>query len=476
MKTFKVGLVGITGYTGMELARLLATHPRMKLEMACSRTESGLRLGEFYPFLEGLPGSDVVISIFDAKEAARRCDLVFLAVPHGKAMEMAGELLEAGTRVIDLSADFRLRDVNVYEDWYVPHTRRELLPEAVYGLPELYAAETARARLVANPGCYPSSAILGLYAAFKHNLISPDNIVIDSKSGTSGAGRKPVVPSLFCEVYDTFRAYGLGKHRHTGELLEAGTRVIDLSADFRLRDVNVYEDWYVPHTRRELLPEAVYGLPELYAAETARARLVANPGCYPSSAILGLYAAFKHNLISPDNIVIDSKSGTSGAGRKPVVPSLFCEVYDTFRAYGLGKHRHTPEIEQEFSRAAGCDVRVSFNPHLVPMVRGILSTIYTTLRKPGITLDEVHAAYRETWAQSPWVRVLPKGKLPETRFVRGSMFCDLGLVVDPRTNRLIVVSAIDNLCRGASGQALANANLMCGLPVDCGLNAAPMLP
>ncbi|MCI7372815.1 MAG: N-acetyl-gamma-glutamyl-phosphate reductase, partial [Desulfovibrio piger] len=244
MKIFKVGLVGVTGYTGMELARLLASHPRMKLEMACSRTESGLRLGEFYPFLEGLPGSDVVISIFDAKEAARRCDLVFLAVPHGKAMEMAGELLEAGTRVIDLSADFRLRDVNVYEDWYVPHTRRELLPEAVYGLPELYAAETAKARLVANPGCYPSSAILGLYAAFKHGLISPDNIVIDSKSGTSGAGRKPVVPSLFCEVYDTFRAYG------------------------------------------------------------------------------------------------------------------------------LGKHRHTPEIEQEYSRAAGCDVRVSFNPHLVPMVRG----------------------------------------------------------------------------------------------------------
>ena len=179
MKIFKVGLVGVTGYTGMELARLLASHPRMKLEMACSRTESGLRLGEFYPFLEGLPGSDVVISIFDAKEAARRCDLVFLAVPHGKAMEMAGELLEAGTRVIDLSADFRLRDVNVYEDWYVPHTRRELLPEAVYGLPELYAAETAKARLVANPGCYPSSAVLGLYAAFKHGLISPDNIVID---------------------------------------------------------------------------------------------------------------------------------------------------------------------------------------------------------------------------------------------------------------------------------------------------------
>ena len=259
-------------------------------------------------------------------------------------------------------------------------------------------------------------------------------------------------------------------HGDARKFLEAtplpdSVRVIDLSQDFRLSASSSIGG------RR-----FVYGLPEMNRELAKGKKLIANPGCYPSSAILGLYAAFKHGLISPDNIVIDSKSGTSGAGRKPVVPSLFCEVYDTFRAYGLGKHRHTPEIEQEYSRAAGCDVRVSFNPHLVPMVRGILSTIYTTLRKPGTTLDEVHAAYCETWAQSPWVRVLPKGKLPETRFVRGSMFCDLGLVVDPRTNRLIVVSAIDNLCRGASGQALANANLMCGLPVDCGLNAAPMLP
>ena len=253
--------------------------------------------------------------------------------------------------------------------------------------------------------------------------------------------------------------------------------IIDIGADIRFRDVDVWEKWYgQKHPDAKMTHDAVYCIPEVMRDLAKGKKLIANPGCYPSSAILGLYAAFKHGLISPDNIVIDSKSGTSGAGRKPVVPSLFCEVYDTFRAYGLGKHRHTPEIEQEFSRAAGCDVRVSFNPHLVPMVRGILSTIYTTLRKPGTTLDEVHAAYCETWAQSPWVRVLPKGKLPETRFVRGSMFCDLGLVVDPRTNRLIVVSAIDNLCRGASGQALANANLMCGLPVDCGLNAAPMLP
>ena len=351
MQTIRAGLVGVTGYTGMELARLLAGHPAMRLVLATSRAEAGRRLDDIYPFLIGLPGGDITIVAPDPDVIAASCDIAFLAVPHGAAMEMAASLRERGLRVVDLSADFRLRDVAVYESWY-----------------------------------------------------------------------------------------------------------------------------RTDHTRKGLLPEAVYGLPELYGRDVAQAGLVANPGCYPTSVILGLAAALDTDIVHRDDIVIDSKSGTSGAGRKPVVPSLFCEVYDTFRAYGLGKHRHTPEIEQEFSRAAGCDVRVSFNPHLVPMVRGILSTIYTTLRKPGTTLDEVHAAYCETWAQSPWVRVLPKGKLPETRFVRGSMFCDLGLVVDPRTNRLIVVSAIDNLCRGASGQALANANLMCGLPVDCGLNAAPMLP
>ena len=211
MKIFKVGLVGVTGYTGMELARLLASHPRMKLEMACSRTESGLRLGEFYPFLEGLPGSDVVISIFDAKEAARRCDLVFLAVPHGKAMEMAGELLEAGTRVIDLSADFRLRDVNVYEDWYVPHTRRELLPEAVYGLPELYAAGEAACNGVHGKNRLASNSLLealvwGRRAAWymrtgeslaveqagdpaldgRHRALSADTLAIDDLARAAG--------------------------------------------------------------------------------------------------------------------------------------------------------------------------------------------------------------------------------------------------------------------------------------------------
>ncbi|SDF25658.1 N-acetyl-gamma-glutamyl-phosphate reductase [Desulfovibrio legallii] len=350
MKTISVGLVGITGYAGMELARLLAGHPQMRLTMACSRAEAGQRLGAYYPFLERLPGADVVISSFDPQEAASRCQVVFLAVPAGTAMDMAEALLRAGVKVVDLSADFRLRDAATYAAWY----KRE-------------------------------------------------------------------------------------------------------------------------HICADLLHKAVYGLPELYGADIARTSLVANPGCYPTAVILGLYAAVKNGLIQSDDIVVDAKSGATGAGRKAAVPTLFAEVSDNFRAYGLPTHRHTPEIEQEISILAGKEVRLSFNTHLLPTNRGILATIYTKLQDPHLDLDAVRAVYAETWSRSPWVRVLPKGALPETRYVRGSMFCDLGLVVDPRTGRLIILSAIDNLCRGASGQALANANLMCGLPVDAGLeNLAPL--
>ena len=350
MKSINVGLVGISGYAGMELARLLTAHPAMRLTLACSRAEAGKRLGDFYPFLRHLPGAEVVISVFDAKEAAEKCDLVFMAVPAGTAMRLAPPLLEAGVKVVDFSADFRLRDAKVYEEWY-------------------------------------------------------------------GA----------------------------------------------------------PHTCCEALPRAVYGLPELYAAEISRAELVANPGCYPTSVILGLYAALKNGLVEPTGIIVDSKSGASGAGRKAAVATLFCEVSDNFRAYGLPRHRHTPEMEQEVSRVAGVDVRLQFTPHLVPMNRGILSTIYTNIKKPGLTLEEAHDAFASTWERSPWVRVLPAGTLPETRHVRGSMFCDIGLAVDARTGRLVILSVIDNLCRGAAGQALANANLMCGLAVQTGMeHLAPL--
>ena len=201
----KAGLVGVTGYTGMELARILAGHPFMRLVMATSRQEAGKRLDELYPFLRGLPGGDVVVSEADAAALAGACDVVFLAVPHGVAMEMGAALYDAGAKVVDLSADFRLHDAAVYETWYgVTHTRAEYLDRAVYGLPELYAEEIGRTRLVANPGCYPTASILGLHAALKNGLIHTDDIVIDAKSGVSGAGRKAALGSLFCEVGDSF--------------------------------------------------------------------------------------------------------------------------------------------------------------------------------------------------------------------------------------------------------------------------------
>ena len=346
----KAGLVGVTGYTGMELARLMVHHSSMELVRVTSRSEAGKKLADIYPFLNRLPLGELVVTQPDPADLAEVCDVVFLAVPHKTAMEIAATLLDAGVKVVDLSADFRIDDKDVYEQWY-----------------------------------------------------------------------------------------------------------------------------QVEHTRAGLLGEAVYGLPELYLDEIMGARLIANPGCYPTSSILGLAPALSAGLVETDDIVIDAKSGASGAGRGAKVGNLFCEVADSFRAYGLPSHRHTPEIEQEISKLAGTGITVSFNTHLLPIDRGILSTIYTRL-KGETTLEAVRRTYTDFYADKPLVRVLPEGQLPETRFVRGTVFCDIGLVVDPRTNRLIILSAIDNLCRGASGQALMNANLICGLDLDEGLPMAPMMP
>ena len=345
-----VGLVGVTGYTGMELARLLCGHGGLELVRATSRSEAGKRLADIYPFLFGTDVGDLEITPPDPADLAASCRLVFLAVPHKTAMEMADALLHEGVKVVDLSADFRLDDKDVYEQWYATE-----------------------------------------------------------------------------------------------------------------------------HTRAHRLAEAVYGLPEHNADAVATANLVANPGCYPTASILGLAPALGAGIVETDGIVIDAKSGASGAGRKASVGTLFCEVHDSFKAYSLGKHRHTPEIEQELSKVAGTDITVSFNTHLLPIDRGILATIYTRLTTPK-TLQDVHALYAAHYIGKPFVRVLPVGQQPETRWVRGTLYCDIGLVVDPRTNRLVITSAIDNLCRGASGQALANANLMLGLPLECGLNLAPMMP
>jgi len=346
----KAGLVGVTGYTGMELARLMTHHSNMELVRATSRSEAGKSLADIYPFLTRLPLGDLVITQPDPADLANECDVVFLAVPHKTAMEIGAALLEEGVKVVDLSADFRINDKATYEKWYD-----------------------------------------------------------------------------------------------------------------------------VEHTQADLLSEAVYGLPELYLDQIMGARLIANPGCYPTSAILGLAPALEAKVIETNDIVIDSKSGTSGAGRGANVGTLFCEVADNFRAYSLPSHRHTPEIEQEISKVAGTDITVSFNTHLLPIDRGILSTIYTKLTA-DTSLEEIHDLYTDFYADKPLVRILPMGQLPETRFVRGTVFCDIGLVVDPRTGRLIIISAIDNLCRGASGQALMNANLICGLDIDEGLPMAPMMP
>jgi N-acetyl-gamma-glutamyl-phosphate reductase len=262
-------------------------------------------------------------------------------------------------------------------------------------------------------------------------------------------------------------------------LLKAGKKVVDLSADFRIRDAAVYEEWYQPHSSAELIKEAVYGLPELYRDQVKDARLTANPGCYPTSIILGLAPLLREGLIDPAHLIIDSKSGTSGAGRSAAVGTLFCEVADGFRAYKVGgAHRHIPEIEQELTVLAGKPVTISFTPHLLPISRGILSTMYAPLNDEisATTETELQELYEKTYADEPFVRVCPAGSFPATQYVRGSNCCDIGIKVDARTGRVIVMSAIDNVAKGASGQAVQNMNLMNGFDETCALMGAPFFP
>ena len=258
-------------------------------------------------------------------------------------------------------------------------------------------------------------------------------------------------------------------------LLAAGCRVVDLSADFRIADVEVYEEWYQEHTARELLDEAVYGLPELFSEKIPAARLIANPGCYPNSVALALAPLLEKGLIDHKTLIVDSKSGTSGAGRAAKVDTLYCEVNEGFKAYSLPRHRHTPEIEQSLSRLAGESVRISFAPHLLPVSRGILSTCYASLTDM-MSLDELHEVYLDKYAAESFVRVLPKGKFPNITQVRGSNYCDIGFSVDERTGRVIALAAIDNLVKGAAGQAIQNMNLMLSLPEDRGLLLPPVFP
>ncbi|MCI9600904.1 MAG: N-acetyl-gamma-glutamyl-phosphate reductase [Lachnospiraceae bacterium] len=253
-------------------------------------------------------------------------------------------------------------------------------------------------------------------------------------------------------------------------------KIIDLSADFRIRDVSVYEKWYgMEHRAPQYMKEAVYGLCELNREAIKKARLIANPGCYPTCSFLSVYPLVKEGLIDPDTLIIDAKSGTSGAGRGAKVDNLFCEVNENIKAYGVTGHRHTPEIEEQLSLAAGKQVLINFTPHLVPMQRGILVTAYASLKK-DISYKEVKAVYDRYYEKEYFVRVLPEDVCPQTRWVEGSNFVDVNFKIDPRTKRIIMMGAMDNLVKGAAGQAVQNMNLMFGVDEAEGLRMAPLFP
>lgn len=255
-------------------------------------------------------------------------------------------------------------------------------------------------------------------------------------------------------------------------------KIIDLSADFRLKNVDIYEKWYkLEHKSPQYIDEAVYGLCEINRDKVTKdTRIIANPGCYTTTSILTLYPLVKEGIINPDTIIIDAKSGTSGAGRGAKVANLFCEVNESMKAYGVGTHRHTPEIEEQLGYACGRDdIKLIFTPHLVPMNRGILVTAYANLAK-DVTYEDVKAAYDKYYDKEYFVRVLPKDVCPETRWVEGSNFVDIGFKIEPRTNRIIAMGALDNLVKGAAGQAVQNMNLLFGFDENEGLKMAPMFP
>lgn len=349
MAEVRVGIVGATGYAGVEIVRLLARHPNARITLATSESQSGEPLSAVFPHLTGYEPDP--LRAFSAQEAVSLCDVVFLARGNGWGMRHARSLVEAGVRVIDIAADFRLRDPAVWEDYYgSAHEAEDLLREAVYGLPELHRERIRTARIVANPGCYPTSAILALAPALSRKLVDLRSIVVCSASGVSGAGRS-----------------------------------------------------------------------------------------------------------------------------KTEVPYLFSELHGNYRAYNVTRHRHTPEIEQELSGAAGEPVRITFTPHLAPMTRGIHTSAYAALAS-GADAAGLREAYAQTYAPEPFVHVLPNGQWPETKQVTGSNYCHVSAACDERTGRVIVLSVIDNLVKGAAGQAVQNMNLMFGLDEKAGLDFPALFP
>ncbi|HDQ04421.1 MAG TPA: N-acetyl-gamma-glutamyl-phosphate reductase [Deltaproteobacteria bacterium] len=343
----RAAIYGASGYTGHELVRILLGHPEVELTAVTSRRFADMPLADVFPSLQGL--TSLTYQCATPQEIAAQCDIVFLALPHGASMDIAPFFIQAGKKVIDLSADYRLRDIKMYEAWY-------------------------------------------------------------------------------------------GKHKSI-----------------------------------DVLSQAVYGLPEIYRVEIQKAQLVANPGCYPTSVILALAPALKNKLLETSSIIINSASGVSGAGREPQISSLFCETAGSFKAYKVGKHRHTPEIEQELSSLSGEKISITFVPHLLPVKRGILSTIYADFKK-GVSAAKLNELYSTFYAGENFVRISAPGNYPNISSVCGSNYCDIGTGVDERTNRVIIIAAIDNLIKGAAGQAVQNMNIIFGLPQHTGLLNIPLYP
>jgi N-acetyl-gamma-glutamyl-phosphate reductase len=346
MKT-RVGIIGATGYTGVELLRLLLHHPEVEVTTLTSQKYAGVPIDQVFPSL--MKHLQLKCEELAVDQISKKTDFIFTAVPHKTAME--------------------------------------------------------------------------------------------------------VVPLFYRQ----------------------GKKVVDLSADFRFKDPAVYEKWYQKHTASDLLTESVYGLPELHRDKIRNAKIVGNPGCYPTGALIGLIPLIKNGLISLEGIIVDSKSGVSGAGRDVVLESLFCEVNEGVKAYKIFEHRHFPEIEQELSEMVQKKVAVTFVPHLIPMDRGILTTIYLILTKKWKT-EEVLDIFQEHYQKEPFVRIYPKGKLPNTKDVRGSNYCGIGVKVNEGDGRAVIVTAIDNLVKGASGEAIQNMNIMLGCPETMGLLATPLFP
>ncbi|MEM8777727.1 MAG: N-acetyl-gamma-glutamyl-phosphate reductase [Cyanobacteria bacterium P01_G01_bin.49] len=337
-----VGIIGASGYGGVQLVRLLLEHPQIEITYLGGKGSAGKPYAELYPHLGHQV--DLTIEAIDVEAIASRCQVVFLGLPNGLACDLAPDLIAKGCKVLDLSADYRFKDLQTYSSWYNK------------------------------------------------------------------------------ERSDT-----------------------------------------------ETATKAVYGLPELYRQEIKSAALIGCPGCYPTASLMALSPLLKQGLIVPETAIIDAKSGTSGGGRQAKINLLLAEAEGSFGAYGVAKHRHTPEIEQVCSDLAGHEVRVQFTPHLLPMVRGILATVYATLRDPGLVRDDILTIYSAFYRSSPFVKILPNGVYPQTKWACGTNLCYIGIETDPRTDRVIVLSAIDNLVKGQAGQAVQCLNIMMGWEETLGL-------